>query len=160
LLIKTQLENIFLHANGVAVLGDWGFATDFTPGCCDLKDYVGSPSYCAPEMWLCQPYEGTSACSICHFLSYLLMTGPEVDIWSLGVVLYTMVVGCLPFWDPIAQAVSKTLVAQGRLQFPDDDSPSDLVRDLIASMLQTDRGKRATLAQIREHPWMLLKVPH
>lgn len=60
-LVYLQLENIFLH-RGKPLLGDWGFATSFVPGMRVQQEFIGSPSYCAPEIWLFQPYEGACLC--------------------------------------------------------------------------------------------------
>jgi len=86
-------ENIFLDANDNILIGDWGYACRWSSfkkntGTC------GSLNYCASEIVCAQPY-----------------TGPEVDIFSMGAVLYTMLTGRLPFGstknrDTIARVAS------------------------------------------------------
>lgn len=65
-----KLENILRRPDGSVVLADWGFASPWSPGK-TITGSVGSPHYSAPEIVRNDSY-----------------VGPEVDVWSLGVVLY------------------------------------------------------------------------
>jgi len=91
--------------------------------------FCGSPAFAAPEMLTGTQY-----------------TGPEVDVWSLGVVLYLMITNKLPF-ESVGQLLS------GRYT-PPDISDSDL-QDLVKIMLESDPQKRATIPQIMEHRWLI-----
>lgn len=127
-----KLENIFLDRSRRHVyIGDWGFATFFSHHR-RLTESCGTLYYMAPEL-------------VAH-RSYL---GPEVDVWSLGIVLYYLAVGSLPF-DHDDSSVTERMILQCKPHIPSYLSAS--LRHLLAGLLTPSR-KRLTLAQVAVHPW-------
>lgn len=100
-----------------------------------LKTACGSPNYAAPEVVSGRSYGGV-----------------EADIWSMGVILYAMVCGSLPFdEDSVTQLFIK--IKEGRYQMPHHISGE--VQDLISRMLQPNPVKRLNMLEIRQHDWFL-----
>ncbi|CAD8060354.1 unnamed protein product [Paramecium sonneborni] len=96
---------------------------------------VGTPDYIAPEVFLQQGYDGT------------------VDWWSVGVILYEMLVGYPPFYtDDPSTTCQKIIRFQQCFAFPEEPKVSQLAKDLI-SKLVCDASTRLTYDQIIRHPW-------
>ncbi|ROL48753.1 Serine/threonine-protein kinase SIK2, partial [Anabarilius grahami] len=116
----------------------FGFGNFFRPGE-PLTTWCGSPPYAAPEVFEGQQYEG-----------------PQLDIWSMGVVLYVLVCGTLPFDGP-SLPVLRQRVLEGRFRIP--YFMSEDCEHLIRKMLVLDPARRLSLSQIKEHRWMVQEVP-
>lgn len=80
-----QLENILCIDEERIVISDFGFATRIPRGK-KLRDLCGTPGYLAPETIRCQWYDNAEGYSL------------EVDEWALGVIMYTLLAGCAPFY--------------------------------------------------------------
>lgn len=131
-----KLENVLFDAQGRAVLIDFGLAAASAPGS-RLRSHCGSPSYAAPEIVARRDYEG-----------------PPVDVWSLGVVLFAMLAGHLPFHaEPDDRRALSAAILAGRYRMP--SHVSSQAADLVARMLQPRPQERATLADVAAHPWTL-----
>lgn len=133
-----KAENLLLDAQGNVKIADFGFSNFWSAGR-HLETWCGSPPYAAPEVFLGQKY-----------------TGPEVDIWSLGVVLYVLVCGALPFDGATLQAL-RDRVLSGRFRIPYFLSAD--CESLIRKMLVVDPTKRCGLQQVKRHRWMLTEAP-
>nr|DAD29749.1 TPA_asm: hypothetical protein HUJ06_031217 [Nelumbo nucifera] len=114
---------------------DFGLSMFFKPGD-RFTEIVGSPYYMAPEV-LKRNY------------------GPEVDVWSCGVILYILLCGVPPFWAETEQGVAQAII-RSVLDFTRDPWPkvSDNAKDLVKKMLDPDPTQRLTAQQVLDHPWI------
>lgn len=131
-------ENLLLDDQLHVKIADFGLSNIMTDGNF-LKTSCGSPNYAAPEV-----------------ISGKLYAGPEVDVWSCGVILYVLLVGRLPFDDDYIPALFKK-IAQGQYHVPHYLSPG-AVR-LIRKMLQISPVHRITVQEIRQDPWFNEDLP-
>ncbi|KAK2499521.1 hypothetical protein MC885_003722 [Smutsia gigantea] len=128
-----KTENLLLDSNMDIKLADFGFGNFYKSGE-PLSTWCGSPPYAAPEVFEGKEYEG-----------------PQLDIWSLGVVLYVLVCGSLPFDGPNLPALRQR-VLEGRFRIPFFMSRD--CETLIRRMLAVDPAKRISIAQIKQHKWV------
>ncbi|KAL7981599.1 hypothetical protein Chor_005687 [Crotalus horridus] len=157
-----KAENLLLDNNMNIKIADFGFGNFYKSGE-PLTTWCGSPPYAAPEVFEGQQYEG-----------------PQLDIWilkgwrdlaanflrrrrstdsllqSMGVVLYVLVCGALPFDGPTLP-ILRQRVLEGRFRIP--YFMSEECEHLIRRMLVLDPSKRLSIAQIKDHKWMLIEVP-
>jgi len=130
-------ENLLLDSEGNIKINDFGFSNVIKPGKL-FTTFCGSPLYAAPEIFLAKEY-----------------TGPEVDIWSMGVILYVLVCGQLPWAvgrDGRVEDLDSLLNAQ--YDVPKGCEMSNECRNLISRMIVPKRKKRALISEIRAHPWV------
>ncbi|ORY15636.1 hypothetical protein BCR34DRAFT_172175 [Clohesyomyces aquaticus] len=128
-----KIENILISKTGDIKIIDFGLSNLFSPRN-HLKTFCGSLYFAAPELLQAKQY-----------------TGPEVDVWSFGIVLYVLVCGKVPFDDQsMPQLHAK--IKKGHVDYPPWLSAE--CRNLIHRMLQTDPTNRLTLAEIMNHPWL------
>ncbi|XP_036090339.1 5'-AMP-activated protein kinase catalytic subunit alpha-2 isoform X1 [Rousettus aegyptiacus] len=131
-------ENVLLDAHMNAKIADFGLSNMMSDGEF-LRTSCGSPNYAAPEV-----------------ISGRLYAGPEVDIWSCGVILYALLCGTLPFDDEHVPTLFKK-IRGGVFYIPEYLNRS--VATLLMHMLQVDPLKRATIKDIREHEWFKQDLP-
>ncbi|XP_078675698.1 MAP/microtubule affinity-regulating kinase 3-like isoform X32 [Branchiostoma floridae x Branchiostoma belcheri] len=128
-----KAENLLLDSDMNIKIADFGFSNEFTPGN-KLDTFCGSPPYAAPELFQGKKYDG-----------------PEVDVWSLGVILYTLVSGSLPF-DGQNLKELRERVLRGKYRIPfymSTDCENLLKRFLVLNPL-----KRGSLEAIMRDRWM------
>ncbi|XP_030095947.1 MAP/microtubule affinity-regulating kinase 3 isoform X10 [Serinus canaria] len=128
-----KAENLLLDADMNIKIADFGFSNEFTVGN-KLDTFCGSPPYAAPELFQGKKYDG-----------------PEVDVWSLGVILYTLVSGSLPF-DGQNLKELRERVLRGKYRIPFYMSTD--CENLLKRFLVLNPTKRGTLEQIMKDRWI------
>lgn len=131
-----KLGNLMVDAAMNLRVGDFGLAALVKPGE-RRKTICGTPNYIAPEILFDQD----------HGHSF------EVDIWSLGVILYTLLVGKPPFQTSEVKNIYRK-IRENKYEFPANVRLSTDAVDLIQSILASDPSHRPTLADILAHPFM------
>ncbi|XP_051861375.1 uncharacterized protein LOC117571311 isoform X3 [Drosophila albomicans] len=128
-----KAENVLLDKDMNIKLADFGFSNHYEDGS-PLRTWCGSPPYAAPEVFQGLEYDG-----------------PKSDIWSLGVVLYALVCGALPFdGKTILELKSRVVLGKFRIPF----FMSQECEHLIRNMLVVEPDRRYTIKQIIKHRWL------
>lgn len=131
-------ENLLLDHNMHVKIADFGLSNMMLDGEF-LRTSCGSPNYAAPEV-----------------ISGKLYAGPEVDIWSCGVILYALLCGTLPFDDEHVPTLFRKIKSG---IFPIPEYLNKQVVNLVCQMLQVDPLKRANIEEIKKHEWFQKELP-
>uniref|UniRef100_A0A0N4W316 Protein kinase domain-containing protein n=1 Tax=Haemonchus placei TaxID=6290 RepID=A0A0N4W316_HAEPC len=130
-----KLENILLDQDNNAKIADFGLSNYFGTKSL-LTTFCGSPLYASPEIINGTPYKG-----------------PEVDCWSLGILLYTLVYGSMPFDGRDFNRMVRQ-IKRGAYYEPDTPSTASM---LIRNMLRVNPERRADIFEIASHWWLNLE---
>ena len=128
-----KLGNLFIDSNMRIKVGDFGLATNLITADEKRKTICGTPNYIAPEI-----LEGKEGHSF------------EVDVWSTGVILYTLLIGKPPFETKDVKSTYTRILAN-QYVFPDHSPIEENAKHLIKSILQTRPKKRPNLDQLLNH---------
>lgn len=131
-----KLENILLDKHGNIKIADFGLSNTIKFGQ-KMDTNCGTPSYTPPEQ-----------------LSGEKCAGAPADLWSMGVILFAMVCGFLPFEADAIPALFRKIRHR---QYVTPDFISTQARDLIERMFVLDPDQRCTLAELRNMPWFLME---
>jgi len=138
-------ENLFLSSKGEdskVKVGDFGLST-FISLDSKLTKAVGTPGYIAPEILqtLDEDLDGY---------------GKEVDLWSVGVIMYILLCGFPPFYAEDDDESFDQIIA-GHFDYPSPhwDNVSNVAKDMINHLLVVNSTKRYTAQQASQHPWIL-----
>ncbi|KAJ2798229.1 hypothetical protein H4R20_004898, partial [Coemansia guatemalensis] len=127
-----KMENVMLDNEGRIRIIDYGFANTFEWDK-QLDTFCGSPFYAAPEM-----------------VNGIKYTGPEVDIWSMGVILFFMLCGRTPFEGDLLKEIYDK-ISRGKFTMPSFLSKD--AQGLLQQILTVDPKLRISMKGIIEHPW-------
>ncbi|CAO0800498.1 unnamed protein product [Mucor circinelloides] len=129
-----KIENIMIDKSGRHIkIIDFGLSNLFCPER-QLTTYCGSLYFAAPELLKANPY-----------------SGPEVDVWSLGVVIYVMATGSVPFDDKSMPGLHDK-IKRGQVTYP--AHLSDECKNLLSRIFVTEPSQRIIMTDIIHHPWM------
>ncbi|KAJ3371986.1 Cell cycle serine/threonine-protein kinase cdc5/MSD2 [Kappamyces sp. JEL0680] len=131
-----KLGNLFLDERLNLKIGDFGLAAQIDHDGERKKTICGTPNYIAPEI-LFDTKNGHSF---------------EVDIWSLGVVMYTLLIGKPPFQTKDVKAIYKN-IRDNVYAFPEDIAISDDAKDIITAFLHPKPESRPGIDDVMEHPY-------
>jgi len=131
-----KLGNLFLSAKMELKIGDFGLATKLEFDGERKRTICGTPNYIAPE--ILEAKQGHSY---------------EVDIWSLGVILYTMLIGKPPFETADVKTTYRR-IRMNAYTFPDHVHISESAKDMISKILTNDPAKRPTLDELLMHDFL------
>ncbi|KAF4552374.1 Serine/threonine-protein kinase-like protein [Elsinoe fawcettii] len=134
-----KLENILLDKHGSVKLVDFGFTREYQGTTSYLQTWCGTIAYSAPEMIKGEKY-----------------AGEKVDVWSLGIILYALLVGELPF-DDDDDSVTKSRILKEEPKYPDHFPES--AKDLANKLLSKRPLLRPSLPDILRHPWLSDHAP-
>eukprot|EP01098_Paradermamoeba_levis_P001874 TRINITY_DN12153_c0_g1_i1.p1 TRINITY_DN12153_c0_g1~~TRINITY_DN12153_c0_g1_i1.p1 ORF type:complete len:204 (+),score=54.16 TRINITY_DN12153_c0_g1_i1:449-1060(+) len=130
-----KLENVLLDEQGNPKLTDFNLSFIWSQNRTE-NSFCGSLPYCCPEMLIKAPY-----------------TGPEVDVWALGVLLYSFFHLTFPFAFKGGVEDMAERVLHYPLRFPLNSRASDHAVDLMTKMMTVNPNKRITLSCVKNHPW-------
>lgn len=144
-----KLENILLKGKDDLTevkIADFGLSDFYRPGAM-MKSNCGTLSFLAPEV-----FRGTSN------------AGPPLDVWSLGVILFAVLCGRLPFEGNTSDTVkgshkhrSREQIIRSRImkcQYKIDDNIGPEAKDLVRRMLKLDPSERASIPELLGHCWL------
>ncbi|RYP66172.1 hypothetical protein DL771_007948 [Monosporascus sp. 5C6A] len=134
-----KLENILLDKHENVKLVDFGFTREYEGKTNHLQTFCGTICYSAPEMLKGEKY-----------------AGEKVDVWSLGVILYALLCGELPF-DDDDDNVTRTKILSEDPKYP-EHLPADAVV-LLKALLSRRPLLRPTLPEILSHPFLAEHAP-
>ncbi|XP_049287213.1 calcium/calmodulin-dependent protein kinase kinase 1 isoform X3 [Anopheles funestus] len=132
--------NLLLSDSGSVKVADLGVCNEFLGEDAAMNNgsTAGTPAFRAPETLL--PGQ--------HFYN-----GKAADIWALGATLFSLVHGNVPFIATSVPGVYEK-IKNDPLEYPENSSIGEDLRDLISRMLDKDPQQRITLPQIKEHTWL------
>jgi len=129
-----KLENLLLDASDTVKLIDFGFATQVASKTSRLRAFCGTPSYMAPEIVRGDSYSGFTT-----------------DVWALGVILYAMLTGTLPFTGR-SEVQLYAKIRRGAYVIP--EFLSEAPKRLLKGLLRMEATTRPSANALYKHPWV------
>lgn len=134
-----KMDNILLDRNFDPILCDFGISSIYDPSK-PIMDTGGTPAYLAPEVIKAQGEIGF-----------------KTDVWGLGILLYALAFGYVPFEGNDIQDLYRAILV-GKFSFPSRHSCSQDLIDLISGMIIVDVRKRFSIKDVMQHKWMSKQI--
>ena len=133
------MDNLLLDEDGIVKLCDFGVSHHLKNPTDLISEQVGTPAYMSPEV-----------------LQSKAFCGKKADVWSLGVCLFAILFGQVPFRASTLQELSLAIISTP-FSFPNDPAEPEVsqeVRHLIKMMLCKDPEKRVSIEEVLRHRWL------
>ncbi|XP_076644036.1 uncharacterized protein LOC143354133 [Halictus rubicundus] len=131
-------SNLLVDSDGRIKIADLGVSAELRASGELLSGPAGTPAFAAPETTIPGAHYSGTLC----------------DVWSMGVTLYSLVTGKVPWYGSGSIIGVQSAVRTEPLRFPEEPLLRDELRDLISRMLEKNPAERILLSEIKEHPWV------
>jgi hypothetical protein len=150
-------ENILLTASNHAVIGDFSISYSLDaeiranrPDAKDTGNAILTPVFTPPELLIASNSDSSASPSAMHLCK------PAIDIWALGITLYSFLHGHLPF-ESTDMSILYDQIARHPIEPKLSDTVSPEAKDLLTRMLEKNPRDRLSLLDIKSHPWTTSK---
>lgn len=146
-----KADNLLLDEDDVVKIADFGVSEILDPANDTITKNAGSPAYMAPELAALSSSTTLKQHAASKGIDVSSLSGKSTDIWSMGVTLYLLVFGKLPFKSGNMVDLFDTIVNE-EAPIPNGTDPN--LVDLFSKILAKAPKNRITMADLREHPWV------
>lgn len=146
-----KADNLLLDEDDVLKIADFGVSELLDPGNDTITKNAGSPAYMAPELAALSSSTTLKEHAASKGIDVSSLSGKSTDLWSMGVTLYLLVFGVLPFRSDTVVGLFDKIVSEDPY-IPEGTDPN--LADLFSKILAKAPKNRITMDQLREHPWV------
>lgn len=148
-----KADNLLLDEDDVVKIADFGVSEILDPANDIITKNAGSPAYMAPELAALSSHTALKEHAATKGINVSSLSGKLTDIWSMGVTLYVLLFGKLPFRSNNMVDLFDKIVSDD-INLPENTDPS--LVDLFNKILAKAPQDRIKMDELREHPWVTL----